>query len=595
MTRIDAAEAVLRHRGPDGSGRFNTEHMAMLHTRLSIIDLDHGAQPLYSDDGKLVLVANGEIYNYIELRELLIERGYRFSTNSDCEVILSAYREFGDDFISRLYGMFAFALYDVEKEQLIIARDRLGIKPLFLGVDAKGVYFASEIKALLHLQGNQPNVNPAGIIEYLQNNFTSGGTTLFQGIERVLPGEAVCIDVSGISKRWKYWNLHYDKSREQITVEEACEEFDALMHDVMKMHLRSDVPIGLFLSGGLDSAVLLALFKEHIDESINTYSVGFPGTGVTNELNAASKISERFGTSHQVIELNQQDLLKVLPQVVWAADELMGDYANLPVYILAEQAAKQLKVVFSGEGGDEVFAGYARYRQPKFKYWLKNLRYPGSGGFRMSKTVKSGWERSLYSPALWRHRDDWGNPFIHSWGQQDNSWQRLSRMQAVDIETWLPDDLLVKADRMLMVSGLEGRVPFLDHRIVEFGVSLPASLKIQQKTGKVFLRKWAERYLPKEHIWSKKSGFSVPVSEWMRGETLHKLEKYLLNQPGIREWFRAEGIRALVRHQHKKENVSMVLWRLWQFGLWHDCFIVGDGSRPNPDYDALIGRASNYT
>lgn len=583
---IDRTNLTLAHRGPDGSGYFQDQSIALLHTRLSIIDLEGGSQPLFSEDKNLCLVANGEVYNYVELRQHLESLGHHFHTHSDCEPIIAAYKQYGDSFLNKLQGMFAFALYDRVTERLLIVRDRLGIKPLFLQQDEKGVYFASEIKALLAINSQTAQVNPDGLVQFMQNNFSSLDTTLFKRIDRVLPGEAILIEKGQIVKRFQYWKPEYVVPT-RLTEAELQQQFDELMEQVMKIHLRSDVPFGLFLSGGVDSAVLLAMLDKYVDGTISTYSVGFPGTSVTNELNAANTMAQRYNTQHTVLELREHDLLRTLPHAIWSADELMGDYANLPVSLLARRASQDLKVVFSGEGGDEVFGGYARYRMPALKRFLKQLRYPGSGGFRMSKTLKSSWEKQLYGPQLLEHCNAWSVPFRTCWQALPDDWPLMSRMQAVDIQTWLADDLLVKADRMLMAWGIEGRVPFLDHRIVEFGLSLPAQMKMQGKDGKAFLRRWAEQYLPRDHLWGKKRGFTVPVYDWLRGPLLNDLYRLLPEHAGIKSWFNPITVRAVIQRQQLIGDMTQPVWRLWQFAIWHSLFIEGNGMMPAPETDPI--------
>jgi asparagine synthase (glutamine-hydrolysing) len=583
---INRAAQSLNHRGPDGSGSFHENGLALLHTRLSIIDLEGGSQPLFSEDESLCLVANGEVYNYLELRKQLQSLGYHFSTYSDCEPVIAAYQQYGESCLDRLQGMYAFALYDRKKEQLLLVRDRLGIKPLFLQQNDKGVFFASEIKALLAMDEQSPQVNPVGLVQFMQNNFTTQETTLFQGIQRVLPGEAVLIEKGRIVKRFRYWKPDHVapvKSSES----DLQQQFSELMEQVMKIHLRSDVPFGLFLSGGVDSAVLLAMLDKYVDGPVSTYSVGFPGSNVANELTAANAIAKRYNTRHTVLELHESELLQSLPHAIWSADELMGDYANLPVSLLAERASQDLKVVFSGEGGDEVFAGYARYRMPVIKRLIKQLRYPGSGGFRMSKTLKSEWEKKLYTEALLDNRSAWSEPFITCWQDLPEDWPVMSRMQAVDMQTWLADDLLVKADRMLMAWGVEGRVPFLDHRIVEFGLSLPAEMKMQGKNGKAFLKHWAQQYLPKEHLWGKKRGFTVPVHDWLSGPLLNDLARVLPESNGIKSWFNPVALKALLKRQQTKADMTQPIWRLWQFAIWHRLFIEGEGSLPATKTDPV--------
>jgi asparagine synthase (glutamine-hydrolysing) len=272
---------------------------------------------------------------------------------------------------------------------------------------------------------------------------------------------------------------------------------------------------------------------------------------------------------------------------VWAADDLMGDYANLPVALLAQRAAQDLKVVFSGEGGDEVFAGYGRYRTPRLQRWLKELVWPGTGGFRMSPKIAPRRARALFGAALRAHADAWAEPFVACWQALPRSMPELARMQVVDLQTWLADDLLVKADRMMMAWGVEGRVPFLDHRVVEFGLALPPAMKVEGRTGKILLRRWAERRLPADHVRARKRGFAVPVGDWLRGPLLDALEPALARQAGVREWFDAAGLKALFARQRARHDQTMALWRLWQFALWHRLFVEGAGDEPAARTDPL--------
>ncbi len=574
---LTAIAQRLAHRGPDGSGQWREQRVGLVHARLAIIDLSGGQQPLTNENGNLVLVANGEIYNYIELRQELEALGHRFATHSDCETILHAYEAWGENFIERLHGMFAFALYDRSSGILLLARDRLGIKPLFVCERPDGFYFSSEIKGLLPITG-KPEVAPAALAQYLQSNYSTGRATLFQGVERLLPGEMVTVDAAGAITRRRYWSP-YQIQPANISLPDALERYDALMRDVMREHMRTDVPFGLFLSGGVDSSVLLALLARESQTPIRTLSVGFPDSGVRNELAVAATTAARFSANHSALQLDKNSLLPRLPHCIWAADELMADYASLPLSALAERAGEELKVVFSGEGGDEVFAGYGRYRPHPLKALLGWLRAPDTGGYR-SKGQFSGQPPNLFSPELHAALPRWHEPFSDAWRAAPLRWSRLQRMQATDMETWLPDDLLVKADRILMAWGVEGRVPFLDHRVVEFGLALPDGLKIDRTNGKRFLKQWAEQFLPREQLWGKKSGFTVPVREWLSGDLLDQLETRLPENTGIRRWFNPDQVRALIQRQRSNGRHSAALWALLQFAIWHTLFIDGDGSRP---------------
>lgn len=581
---LEAMAGRLAHRGPDGQGFHTAGAIGLAHTRLAIIDLGGGAQPLYNEDRSLALVANGEIYNYLELRRELEGLGHRFATHSDCETILHAYEVWGEDFLDRLQGMFAFALHDLSKGELILARDRLGIKPLYCAQNERGLAFASEIKGLLPFIG-KPEVDPIGLAQFLQSNFTCAPDTLFRQVKKVLPGTVIKFGRDGAVHERQYWSA-LSVQPVDINLDEALECFDQLMDTVIDIHLRSDVPFGLFLSGGVDSSLLAALISRRVNEPLRTFSVGFPGSSVHNELNAAAAVAERLGTRHTALEVGADEMLNRLPHAVWAADDLTADYANLPVSLLAERAGAELKVVFSGEGGDEVFAGYGRYRMPLIKRLLGQLRNPGTGGFR-TKGVFSRAGRSLLRPELHDAMSDWRRPFIDAWGETPDNWSRLMRMQHVDLQTWLPDDLLVKADRMLMAWGVEGRVPFLDHRVVEFGLALPDRLKIDGRSGKRFLKQWGERFLPREQLWSRKKGFTVPVRDWLQGERLEKLAQALPESAGIREWFDLHEVERLIKQQQATGKLSAPLWSLLCFALWHRFFIEGDGERPAATQDPI--------
>ncbi|MFZ1576376.1 MAG: asparagine synthase (glutamine-hydrolyzing) [Chromatiaceae bacterium] len=586
IAALETAVARLAHRGPDDQGTFVSGHFGMGHTRLSIIDLAGGHQPLKTADGTLTLIANGEIYNFIELRALLESRGHRFLTHSDCEVILHAYREYGENFLEHILGMFAFALFDSTHDRLILARDRLGIKPLFLAESSSGVAFASEIKGLLPLLDGPPSIDTLGLARYLQTQFAAGATTLLQGVERVLPGESVWIEQGRIARRYRYWSP-LQAQRLDLGFEEASTRFDALMEVVITEHMRSDVPFGLFLSGGVDSAILLAQLSQHADRPIRTFSVGFPGTSVKDELPLAQAISRRFGSQHREICPNARDIFQSFPLTIWAADELMRDNANLPTALLAQAAGQELKVVFSGEGGDEVFAGYGRYHSSPLELWFKNLLAPGSKGFRTRGTFRGEWPRKLFTPEMREQLPLVRQLVIEGWRQTPAAWSDLQRRQYIDLTQALPDNLLVKADRMMMAWGLEGRVPFLDHRLVEFGLGLPDKLKVARGVGTLFLTRWARCDLPEEYLFARKRGFYVPMGDWMEADLLGHLDTLLPEHPALRPWFRPDGVRALIVRCRDTRNGSAMLWAIIQFVIWTRFLRQGFAERPAALTDPL--------
>jgi len=467
----------------------------------------------------------------------------------------------------------------------VLARDRLGIKPLFIQADAKGVRFASEIKALLALSERAPAASPDGLGQYFEYQCATARTTAFAGVERLLPGEMVVVADGAVARRATYWSAAPVRPR-AIDEADAFTEFDDLMADVMREHMRSDVPWGLFLSGGVDSSILLALLTRYAERPVRTFSVGFAGTRITDELPLATALAERFGSRHTEIRPTRTDLLEVMPHTVWAADELMRDYANLPTALLAEHAAEEVKVVFSGEGGDEVFGGYGRYRAPWPERTLKAMLAPGSGGFRTRGTFR-GDARRVFGSALRKGARHARRPIVEAWRAAPADWTPFARMQYVDLVTALPDNLLVKADRMLMAAGVEGRVPFLDHRVVEFGLALPDALKADAGGGKRFLKRWAEQYVPNDHLYARKRGFHVPIAQWLDADYLARMRRVLPATAAIEAWCEPAGVRALIERFGSDSRANRMVWALLQFAVWHRMFIEGPGAEPPRRIDPL--------
>lgn len=583
---LHTVAARLRHRGPDGTGHFAEGRCGLVHTRLAIIDLEGGKQPILDETGRLALIANGEIYNYVELRAELEAEGRVFATHSDSETILQAYAATPERFVERLRGMFAFALFDGRRQCLILARDRLGIKPLYYARLPDRVVFASELKALLPLLPRSPEVDADALSLYLHNHCSGGEGTLLGGVKRLRPGEVIEIDADLTLRQSIYWNPLHVATRER-SFAEANEEFDALFTEVMQEHMRSDVPYGLFLSGGNDSAVVLAMLSRLGSEPVRSFNVGYQDASVQDEQWAAERIAQVFGSRHQTVRLQRSSFFRRLPHTVWAADDLIRDGANLPTSALSEAAAKELKVVFCGEGGDEVFGGYRRYRDPPLLRWAKDRLAPGSGGFR----VRSEWWRrssqKLLGPELAARRHAFRQPVIEAWQTAPTEWSHLQHCQYADIRVDLAGSLLVKVDRMMMGFGLEGRVPFLDHRVVEFGLSLPDHLKIGGGQPKTFLRRWAERYIPRDHLYTKKRSFVVPVREWLSGEVLDRLEQKLLRNEAVREWFDTARLPTVFQLHRKRGIAAREIVGLTQFAIWHRLFIEEPGLQPTPDEDPL--------
>ena len=576
---LDRLARRMSHRGPDKLQAYSNGSLGFVHARLSVIDLVGGNQPIFASLGNLALICNGEIYNHVELRQELESKGARFATDSDCEVILQAYLHYGEHFLEKLNGMFAFALYDHAERKLLLIRDRLGIKPLFFFETPDGIYFASEQKALFPLLPNGIQIDFPALIQVLETGFNTGRSALVTGIQRVMPGEMVVFRKGALVSRRRYWtSLQVVAARS--TLDEATAQFEALMEQVMKEHVRSDVPFALFLSGGLDSSIVLEWLRRKGVQPLHAFTAFFEDSPNHDDLWAAQTIAQNFGLQHIVVNFNRASLLQHLPFAVWATDDMIIDQAILPTSLLAQQVSRQFKVVFSGEGGDELFAGYGRYRRLGILRWLAQWRSPGSGGFRTRGFLKPIWRRTLLSENLRPHLKTGRRGFMDAWQATPNDWSDLQRMQYTDLTTELVDQLLVKVDRTLMAWGVEGRVPLLDHRVVEFALSLPDTLKVQGREGKHFLKSWAEPIYGRDLVRRKKRGFSVPVEKCLRGETLRRLLQVLPGHPAFEGLFNAAGIENLIRRHEANGDAGKPLWSLLQFAVWYQVFVVNQGAKP---------------
>ena len=425
-SRLRLAVQRLRHRGPDDSGIHFVDSVALAHTRLSIIDLSGGHQPILDTSGDCALVANGEVYNYVELREALARQGETFLTHSDSETILHCYRRYGVSGFERLNGMFAFALYSRREGLLILGRDRLGIKPLYYAQFSDRICFASELKALFPLLPFRPEITPAGLAQFLEIGYCSGEDTLVKGIKRLPPGSALAIDRSLRLTHTSFWSPASIAPR-TLSIDEAEEELDALFTQVLREHMRSDVPYGLFLSGGVDSGALLGALSSLGGGRIKTFSVGYQGDPDADELEDARRTAEHFGSEHCELKLDPAHVLGALPVSVWAADDLMYDPASLPTALMAQRAAQDLKVVFTGEGGDEVFAGYGRYRRSRPQWLLKRLLALVGPGYGRRSRWPRALRHSAYGERLRCARGGIAAPLTRAWKETPRQWSDLVR------------------------------------------------------------------------------------------------------------------------------------------------------------------------
>jgi asparagine synthase (glutamine-hydrolysing) len=567
---LQAMETALKHRGPDGTGHYRSGDVGMVQTRLAIIDLATGDQPLF-EPGGAALVANAEIYNYIELRDALPDA--RFATRSDCELPLHLYRRHGLDFARHLRGMYALALHDPAAGRLVLARDPFGIKPLYYAETAQGFAFASEAKALIASGLVAPELVRQARNELLQLQFTTGRDTIFAGIRRVLPGETVVVAKGRVVERRRLDPLEHADTPEAGEAASLAALDQALAGSVL-IHQRSDVPYGMFLSGGIDSSAVLAMMARLNERPVHAFTIGFSRAGAADERASARAVATALGAEHVEIEFREADFWRLLPEIAFALDDPAADYAVLPTYKLAAAAREAgLKVILSGEGGDELFAGYGRYRSVMRPWWAGGRTPRGRGNLDRLGILRgdlAGWRDGIEAAELHAARP----------GRT-----RLQAAQATDCEDWLPNDLLTKLDRCLMAHGVEGRTPFLDPVVARFAFGLADDLKLRQGVGKFLLRRWVAEHVPAASPFAKKRGFTVPVGDWIarRGSQLGPL---VASQAGVREICLPGTVEALFREPTRR-HAAFAAWTLLFYALWHRCHI--ERMPAAPDVFAALG------
>ncbi|MCG8508038.1 MAG: asparagine synthase (glutamine-hydrolyzing) [Rhodospirillales bacterium] len=559
---LDRLADALGHRGPDGRGFYMRGAVGMAQTRLAIIDLETGDQPLFladEDETDLALVANGEIYNYIELRAELGERV--FKTRSDCETPLHLYRRYGVDYVSKLRGMYAIAIHDAAKGRLVLSRDPFGIKPLYYVENGGGFAFASEPQALIAAGMAGAHLNPSARDELLQLQFSTGAGTIFDGVRRVLPGETLVVERGRVVSSRSIAALPLEPPKKG-SAGDILHGLDRVLTDSVNIHQRSDVPYGMFLSGGIDSSALLALMARLNQRPVQAFTAWFPGTEATDEREHARAAVAAVGAESIEVEFGESDFWTLLPEIAAAMDDPAADYAVLPTYKLARAAKQQgLKVVLCGEGGDELFAGYGRYRT-------------GVRNWPLARPMR---RKGILEGLGVLGRDDPDRNWRGGIAAAEKAFSglkltRLQTLQAVDCADWLPHDLLGKLDRCLMAHGIEGRVPFLDREVAKFAFRLPDSVKIKRRMGKWVLRRWLETGMPTSQPYSRKRGFTVPVGEWIaaRGD---KLGPLVASQPGIAEICSPGAVEALFRSRGDRQGKAA--WTLLFYALWHRRHMLG--------------------
>jgi asparagine synthase (glutamine-hydrolysing) len=590
----------LVHRGPDSDGIFQKDGVALAMRRLSIIDLEHGDQPISNEDGSVTVVQNGEIYNYRELRRELERSGHRFATASDTEVLVHLYEEHGDGFVERLRGMFALALWDGREQRLLLARDRFGIKPLYYRLAGKTLSFASELKAMLEQPGFSRAIDPQAVAAYLAFNSIPAPLTIFAEA-RKLPAGTLLAWRDGSAEQTRYARPA-PVAAEQVRrrpERELAGELRETLRDSIRAHLVADVPVGVLLSGGVDSAGITALAAGEQGEAVKTFSVGFEEASF-DELDRARLVAARYGTDHHEIVL-RPDAVELFPKLVEAFDEPFGDSSALPTYLVSELAAGEVKVALSGEGGDELFGGYYTYVADLLAPRLGRLAalagplaemLPSSDS-KVSLDYKAKrFARGAGLPPLERHHA-WKEIFSRQLqgsllGGRDPGWdpvdlyreryaetagaEPLARLQDVDLGIYLVDDLLVKTDRSSMAHSLELRVPFLDTEVAGMALGLATPLKVRGLAKKRLLRRALAPLLPKEVLRGPKQGFSIPVAAWLRGPLQGFARETLSAETLSRQgWLDPATVTSLLdRHCAGREDLSRQLWGLIAFTLWFD-------------------------
>lgn len=608
--------AALVHRGPDDEGFYSDEHVSLGMRRLSIIDLEGGHQPIHNEDKTIWVVFNGEIYNFKELREELTQKGHAFYTKTDTEVIVHLYEEFGEDCVHHLRGMFAFALWDKNREQLLLARDRIGIKPLhYISYHGK-LLFASEIKSLLEFKAYQKEIDLQALFHFLTFLYIPSPYTIFQGIQKLPPGHLLVYRKGEIAIK-EYWDLAFPDIRAARgkRQEEYCEMTRQLLRESVKLHLVSDVPLGVFLSGGLDSSTIVALMADLSSAPIKTFSIGYGEEAKSyNELEYARLIAKRFGTEHYEFIL-KPDIVEVLPKLVWHLDEPFADSSLIPTFLVSQAARKHVTVALTGIGGDEAFGGYPRYlgamlasSYEKIPRWVRKS-FAQAIDFLPESTQSrnlAGWTKRFIKGGLLSQRDrylSWVSFFdeaglralltksliaelekVDPWDHHRNLYEnsnapdRIGKILYLDVKTYLADDLLMIGDKMSMADSLELRVPFCDHKLMEFAAKIPGELKFKGLRLKSLFKKAMAGLLPQEILIRKKQGFMVPLAPWfqkdLKGFTLDLLSESNIQKRG---YFNPNYIHWMLdQHYTGKQNLTDQIFALLTLELWHRIYMDGE-------------------
>lgn len=596
---------AMHHRGPDSRGVFAEDGVSLGIQRLAIIDVVGGDQPIFNEDETVVVVLNGEIYNFPSLREELSERGHRFRTHSDTEVLVHLYEELGERMVERLHGMFAFAIWDRTRKLLFLARDRVGKKPLFWARRGNTIWFASEIRALLEDPALDRTPDSHAIASYLAFQYVPHPQSAFQGVRKLPPATAMTVTADGESQT-QYWSLDYGEKIEGRSEEDLQEELRTLLWNATRIRLMSEVPLGAFLSGGIDSSAVVAAMSDQVSEPVKTFSIGFPDAAF-DEVQFARMVAERFATDHHEFRV-EPSAIDIMPKLARHYGEPFADPSAIPSFYLAELTSNHVTVALNGDGGDESFAGYTRYlandRSNHLNWMPRPLRAlapvaarpfarPGTVGATVSRVHQfteilamdpsgrythrmsafQGMFRGAYfQPEFLAALGDWDiDAVIERPWRESTARGRIDRMMDVDVRTYLPDDLLVKMDIATMAYSVEARSPFLDHRLMEFAASLPVELKLDGTNGKRLLKSAMRGIVPDGILDREKMGFGVPLERWFR-EDLRELPRQLLLDPSssVLTYLKPAAIDEMIRqHQDGVADHSLRIWVLLQLENWH--------------------------
>ena len=602
--------SALSHRGPNDRGIYTNNEMGLGHVRLSIIDLSPaGHQPMSNENKQIWIVFNGEIYNYKDLKAELEMKGHKFNSNTDTEVIIHLYEEYGRDCVTKLNGMFAFAIWDESKKEMFLARDRVGIKPLFYFFDNEKLVFGSEIKSILQDESVKREIDLQALHDYLTFLYVPAPNTIFKKIKKLLPGHILICKGRNITVK-KYWDLNYDQESEIKSEDYYAEGLLELLKKSIKRRLISDVPLGAFLSGGIDSSAIVGLMSKLMNEPVKTFSIGFRSAGYHDERKYAMQIADMFKTEHHELEV-EPDAVELLPKLVYHFDEPFADSSAVPIYLVSKMAKEYVTVILSGTGGDDILGGYRRYFADRLaEYYLKvpgfvnNLIHKIVNELPVSRTSIGGeylllmkkfidcaplapeiryislvsfFSEDMKKQLYFDNSNDQTRSLniLKSYFANVHTKEFLNKTLYVDLKTYVPDDLLVKEDRMTMAVGLEGRVPFLDHELIEFAATIPSNLKLKGFTTKYILKKSLANLLPKNIINRRKHGFAVPIGEWLKKD-LKDFSRQILLESRTRQrgYFNHKYVEELLRrHQSGKQDFSQHLWSLLILELWHRVFI----------------------